>query len=203
MWWPRTVSGAMKPAEKGAPGSVPTDAELARQISSSPPGGAREAEAELYRRLAPRIRLYGLRHLRDEQAAADLAHEALLLTIERLRGGEVREPARLASFVLGVCRMMVRDGVRRAGRKERLLEEYARTLPAAEGPQTSDLDRERLADCLGRLTERERSILVATFYVERTAEEIVRDFGLSAVNVRVIRHRALGRLRGCMEGRPS
>ena len=27
------------------------------------------AESELYRRFAPRVRLYGLRHLRDEDAA--------------------------------------------------------------------------------------------------------------------------------------
>jgi RNA polymerase sigma-70 factor (ECF subfamily) len=193
----------MKPAGKSEPGSIPDDAELARQISNSPPGGARDAEAELYRRLAPRIRLYGLRHLRDEQAAADLTHEALLLTIERLRGGEVREPERLASFVLGVCRMMVRDGVRSAGRKERLLDDYARTLPTAELSQTCGPDRERLADCLRRLAERERSLLLATFYVERTTAEIMQDFGLSAANVRVIRHRALGRLRDCMEGGPS
>ena len=193
----------MKAAETAAPGSAPADAELARRISTSPPGEAREAEAELYRRLAPRVRLYGLRHLRDEKAAADLTHEALLLTIERLRAGALREPERLASFVLGVCRMMVRDGVRRAGRTERVLDEYARTLPTADVPEPSGLDRRRLDDCLRQLTERERSVLVMTFYVERTTEEIVRDFGLSAANVRVIRHRALGRLRGCMEGGPS
>jgi RNA polymerase sigma-70 factor (ECF subfamily) len=193
----------MKPAAEGGPGSAPTDADLATEISNTPPGGAREAEGELYRRLAPRIRLYGLRHLRDEQAAADLAHEALLLTIERLRAGEVREPEKLASFVLGVCRMMVRDGVRRTGRKERLLDEYARMLPTAEVPYATGLERDRLEKCLQRLTERERSLLVMTFYVERTTEEIMRDFGLSAANVRVIRHRALGRLRDCMEGSPS
>jgi RNA polymerase sigma-70 factor (ECF subfamily) len=193
----------MKPAAEGGPGSAPTDADLATEISNTQPGGAREAEGELYRRLAPRIRLYGLRHLRDEQAAADLAHEALLLTIERLRAGEVREPEKLASFVLGVCRMMVRDGVRRTGRKERLLDEYARMLPTAEVPYATGLERDRLEKCLQRLTERERSLLVMTFYVERTTEEIMRDFGLSAANVRVIRHRALGRLRDCMEGSPS
>jgi RNA polymerase sigma-70 factor (ECF subfamily) len=193
----------MKPADEGAPRSTPTDADLATEITNSPSGGAREAETELYRRLAPRVRLYGLRHLRDAQAAADLAHDALLLTIERLRSGDVREPDRLASYVLGVCRMMVREGLRRAGRKERLLDEYARTFPDAEVPRYSGLDQDRLADCLQRLTERERSLLVMTFYVERTTEEIVRDFGLSAGNVRVIRHRALGRLRGCMENRPS
>ncbi len=48
------------------------DAELAGLITAAGPGGARDAEAELYARLAPRVRLYGLRHLRDPQAAADL-----------------------------------------------------------------------------------------------------------------------------------
>jgi RNA polymerase sigma-70 factor (ECF subfamily) len=98
---------------------------------------------------------------------------------------------------------MVRDGVRRTERKERLLDEYARTLPAPEVPYAIGLERDRLESCLQRLTERERSLLVMTFYVERTTEEIMRDFGLSAANVRVIRHRALGRLRNCMEGSPS
>ncbi len=39
------------------------DADLVRQIGS---GTDREAETELFRRMAPRVRLYGLRHMRDE-----------------------------------------------------------------------------------------------------------------------------------------
>jgi RNA polymerase sigma-70 factor (ECF subfamily) len=64
---------------------APEDAELARRIAAA---GARPdagAEAELCRRLAPRIRLYGLRHLRDPHAAHDLVQQVLLATLERLR----------------------------------------------------------------------------------------------------------------------
>ena len=43
-----------------------SDAEVVRRIGSGPDS---EAEAELFRRMAPRIRLYGLRHLRDGHAA--------------------------------------------------------------------------------------------------------------------------------------
>ena len=50
----------------------PDDASLARRIAAARPGTDDAAEAALYRRLAPRIRLYGLRHLRDGAAAADL-----------------------------------------------------------------------------------------------------------------------------------
>ena len=44
-----------------------TDADLVHKIASNEP----DAEAELYRRLAPRVLLYGLRHLRDRAAAED------------------------------------------------------------------------------------------------------------------------------------
>ena len=91
------------------------DTELVRQIGS---GTDRQAEAELFRRMAPRIRLYGLRHMRDEHAAEDLTQQVLMTTIEALRAGLLREPEKLASFVMGTCRMTVidlrRDGSTRA-----------------------------------------------------------------------------------------
>ena len=65
------------------------DAELVRQIGS---GNDPEAEAELFRRMAPRIRLYGLRHLRDEHAADDLTQQVLITALEALRAGRLREP---------------------------------------------------------------------------------------------------------------
>jgi RNA polymerase sigma-70 factor (ECF subfamily) len=41
--------------------------------------------------MAPRIRLYGLRHLRDEHAADDLTQQVLITTLETLRAGRLRE----------------------------------------------------------------------------------------------------------------
>ena len=63
-----------------------SDADLARAVAARGPGSAEAAESELYRRFAPRVRLYGLRHLRDEDAARDLVQQVMLLTIEKLRG---------------------------------------------------------------------------------------------------------------------
>src|SRR5580765_2761792 len=101
------------------------DAELVLQIGSGIDG---EAESELFRRMAPRIRLYGLRHLRDEQAAQDLTQQVLITTLEALRAGRLREPEKLASFVLGTCRMTVLDLRRNAQRKERLLKRFGADL---------------------------------------------------------------------------
>ena len=43
-----------------------------------------------------------------------------MLVLQKLRAGAVREPERIASFVLGTARQMVIDGRRNTGRRERL-----------------------------------------------------------------------------------
>jgi RNA polymerase sigma-70 factor, ECF subfamily len=161
--------------------------------------GDRDAEAELYRRLAPRVRLYGLRHLRDRAAADDLAQDVLLMAFDSLRHGSVREPEHLASYVLGTCRKVVAGWRRSAERRQGLLERHGPELaPVADAGPPLDLDR--LARCLTALSERERTITVLSFYAERSSEAIGAELGLSPGNVRVVRHRAVGRLRACMEG---
>jgi RNA polymerase sigma-70 factor (ECF subfamily) len=172
-----------------------SDGDLARRLVD----GDDEAEAELFRRLAPRVRLYGLRHLRDPAAADDLVQAVLLMTFDGLRAGKVREPERLASYVLGTCRRVVAGWRRGAQRRERLLERHGRQLvPSVEPEHPLDLDR--LTRCLTALAERERTVVVLSFYAERDADAIGAELGLSAGNVRVVRHRALVRLRACMEG---
>jgi RNA polymerase sigma-70 factor (ECF subfamily) len=170
-----------------------SDADLARRITA----GHREEEAELCRRMAPRIRLYGLRHLRSAAAADDLVQQVMLKTIEALRAGRLRDSNKLAPFVLGTCRMTVLDLRRGVRRQEHLLEEFGGILAPVQPPPPS-LEDGRLARCVEALRERERSIVVMTFYDEHTAAETAHSLGISEANVRVIRHRAIQQLRVCM-----
>jgi len=170
-----------------------TDAQLVERIGA----GDAQAEAEFFRRMAPRVRLYGLRHLRDEHAADDLTQQVLVTTLEALRAGRLREADKVASFVLGTCRMTVLDLRRGARRRERLLGQNAELLtpPPAPGPC---LDHEHLARCVQSLKERERAVVIMTFYDEQTSLDVSNFLGVSEANVRVIRHRAIHQLRGCM-----
>src|SRR6478735_9517742 len=104
-----------------------TDGDLARAVAARERGSveaAEAAESELYRRFAPRVRLYGLRHLRDEDAARDLMQQVLLLTIEKLRDGAVRDMDMIGSFILGASRMLAINLKRRDRRREALLEAF-------------------------------------------------------------------------------
>ena len=173
-----------------------SDADLVRRIGA----GEREAEAELFRRMAPRIRLYGLRHLRDVHASEDLTQNVLITIIEALRQNRLREPEKLASFVLGTCRMTILDLRRGAQRKKRLLERFGPDLLEPAEFFRPRLDQERLARCVENLKERERTVIVMTFYDEKTSADVSSFLGVSEANVRVMRHRAIHQLRDCMEG---
>jgi RNA polymerase sigma-70 factor (ECF subfamily) len=174
------------------------DGALARRIAEAGATPDLAAEAELYRRLAPRVRLYGMRHLRDRHAAADLVQQVLLMTLERLRAGKVREPERIASFVLGTCRMTVLEIRRGTRRRENLLEAWGDAARVFEAPEPLALDPDRLAGCLEALPERERSVVMLSFFADKQAEDVGTALAISGGNVRVIRHRALARLRECM-----
>jgi len=175
-----------------------SDGDLARAVTARGAPRTGEAESELYRRFAPRIRLYGLRYLRNEDAALDLVQQVMLVTIEKLRRGSVRDVDQIASFVLGVSRTMVKDQKRLEWRREKLRETFM--LPDIVAPPAKDaaLDVDRLEQCLARLADRERVVVLLTFYAERTAGDVAKELGIKEGNVRVIRHRAVERLRMCM-----
>jgi len=172
---------------------------LADAIGSAAPGAAREEEAELYRRFAPRVRLYGLRHLRDVAAAQDLVQEVFIVLIERLRSGGVRNVEAIGSFILGTSRTIAVDLRRTHHRRERLTETFAdRTISVTQ--REPMLDQARVEDCLNSLPPRDRMLLVLTFYAEKKAVDIASDLQMAAGTVRVARHRALMRLRECVTG---
>jgi RNA polymerase sigma-70 factor (ECF subfamily) len=175
-----------------------SDGDLARAVAARARGDAQDAEGELYRRFGPRVRLYGLRYLRDEDAALDLMQQVMLMTIEKLRNGLVHDPDQIASFIFGMSRSMVKDQQRLQWRREKLRDTFIVPELAAAPAGYARLDVDSLERCMAKLAERERLVIMLTFYGEKTAGEVARELSLKEGNVRVIRHRAVERLRSCM-----
>lgn len=176
------------------------DAAVVARVISAAPRIDEQAEAELCRRFAPRVRLYGLKHLSNAAAAADLVQDVLIIVLQCLRAGKVREPERLVSFIFGTCRNVVIDQRRTRARRDGILRDFAGSIAWTEEVAAPVTDTERLKHCLQRLSERERTVVLMSFYDERPAAEVADELALTAANVRVIRHRSLGRLRDCMGG---
>jgi RNA polymerase sigma-70 factor (ECF subfamily) len=98
---------------------------------------------------------------------------------------------------------VVRNQWRGRRRREELLGRFPFAFPRETTTDTLILDRGRLRECLARLAERERTVLVLTFYAEQPSAEIAQRLGTSPENVRTVRHRAFGRLRDCVTGGAS
>ena len=161
--------------------------------------GDREAEREVCGRLLPAIRAFARRRLRGA-SAEDFAQDVLLLLVEALRDGRIQQPEHVSSFALGICRNLAREGARLTERRQLLMETYGFTEPelAVLGAPL-EVRREHLEDCYSQLTERARSVLRATFCNDDDDREIAEAVGITAANVRVIRHRTLAALRSCLE----
>ena len=158
---------------------------------------AHDAEAEICRRFAPRIKLYGLRHLRSEDRAADLVQGVLLALLEAARAGRISELEHVERFVLGTCRNVAQRVREREARTT--LVDTATLDVVASDPGYERVDTGALMQCLGKLDNRSRSVVLLSFQAENSAEEIASVIETSAGNVRLIRHRALSQLRRCLD----
>ena len=66
--------------------------------------------------------------------------QVLLMTLERVRAGKLRQPETLASFVLGMCRMVVLEARRGTARREGLLHLYGDVPEAVDPPEQTEID---------------------------------------------------------------
>jgi RNA polymerase sigma-70 factor, ECF subfamily len=184
---------------------VPPETSAAELVARAA-GGDREAESTLCRRFEAAVRLFARRRLRKPEAVDEFAQDVMLLLIEALRAGRIEDPARLGGFVLGICRNLALDRVRQRERRDALWQTYGAELaaPAAPAPgEEVSYEVIHLEDCLSQLPARSRDVVRLAYAEARSADEIAGELGTSAVNARVLRHRALQALRSCMSKRIS
>lgn len=108
-------------------------------------------------------------------------------------------PNRWCRSCLALHALTVLEQRRGRARREQLLEAHIEEGIEMDPEISSEAQRRRLISCLRNLTERERSVVLLTFCADTPTEEVADDLGLESGNVRVIRHRALQRLRDCLD----
>jgi RNA polymerase sigma-70 factor, ECF subfamily len=138
--------------------------------------------------------------MRNTAAADDLVQQVLVTVLVALREDRVQDRERLDAYVLGTARNVVMDMRRGASRQVRVADQASALLPKDYEVSLGFVDRPRLEHCLGELEPRDRTVVVATFVEDRDSDEISQTLGISAGNVRVIRHRALAKLQACVGG---
>lgn len=184
-------------AEPIAP-AEPSAAELVSRAQR----GDRAAENLLCARMSPAIRAFARPRLRNnDDAIREFQQDVLLLFVEALRRGAVEDPARVGGFVLGICRNVALERVRRKERRALLWELYGADIVPHDvhAPEHATIDVIRLEDCLTELSQRARDSVWLSYGESKSHAEIAAHLGVTEGNARVLRHRALAALRECMQ----
>jgi RNA polymerase sigma-70 factor (ECF subfamily) len=176
-----------------------SDGDVARAITKGGEGATAQ-ETELCRRFLNRARLYGLRHLRfDVTAAEDLAQEVMVISLEALRSGRVEDPERIDRFILGTCRNVAHSMRRKRKRGEEIGRRLSVELGQAVTPPWELVESRRVSECLAALPAREFELLLLLYQQGASAAEAAEALETTPGNVRVLHHRALARVRECVE----
>jgi RNA polymerase sigma-70 factor (ECF subfamily) len=170
------------------------------ELATRAQSGDRNAEAALCLRLAPAVRAFARRRLNNADAVREFQQEVMLLFVEALRRGAVEEPARVAGFVLGICRNLSLERVRQRERRALLWQTYGLSAQSFDGnvPDHASLEVMRLEDCLTELSQRARDAIWLSYGELRSHAEVAEKLGMTEGNARVLRHRSLTALRACL-----
>ncbi len=136
-------------------------------------------------------------------AIDDIRQETFLRVVKALRKGEIREAASLGAFVNTVCRFVMLEHHRSAGRYGPTGEEVPEVRDEHADSEQAVFTKERqqlVRKVLNKLSEKNRKLLSAVFLEELPADEVCRRFGVDGNYLRVLLFRARNQFRQGMVG---
>jgi RNA polymerase sigma factor (sigma-70 family) len=143
--------------------------------------------AQAYRDEFPRVYRALVAVLRNQELARDALHDAFLVGVRR-------PPATDENLAGWLFRVALRRS-RRGPYRSRLAALGALLIPDPKDPIAEALDRMEVAGLLGMLSERQRSMVVAQYYLGLDQEEIARLFGVRRGTVAATLAQAKARMR--------
>jgi RNA polymerase sigma factor (sigma-70 family) len=121
--------------------------------------------------------------------AEDVCHETLLRVVHAIRGGKLDAGEKVAGFVSGTTRNVIRE-FRRNQQRATPIDD--RDFPGPDSTAAVDPPlRLAIERVLQRLKPRDRDLLRLYYYEEQSKEEIARRLGIDPERVRLVKSRAL------------
>ena len=160
-------------------------------------GGDRDALAELYQRTRSAVYGLALSYLKNAQDAQDLTQDIYVQVWDC--AAQYRPTGSPMGWLLAVCRSLCLMRLRREERHAALSEEEWDAIPARECGLEAD-ERALLQGALASLGEEERRIVLLHAVTGMKHREIAALLELPLPTVLSKYHRALKKMRSCLEG---
>jgi RNA polymerase sigma-70 factor (ECF subfamily) len=176
-----------------------TDDEVVARAKS----GDADAWRALYRDHAGRLLVWlGTRPTADSAVAAeDLAADAWLTAAEKINTFHGTS-SEFAGWLFGIARNHAANARRRSGRRQAVNAALPLEETAVPGPESAYAGAEWVRDALRGLPDRERDVVTCLEVIGLDVSATADALGISAVAVRVARHRGRKKLRGAVSPAP-
>ena len=173
------------------------DANYVQRLKS----GDSATEEHFARYFGDLVRIKASVHMRSREAVEDIRQETLLRVLRNLRNGVIEHPERFGAYVNSVCSNVMLELFRRDSRWSQFAEEGPEPQSGDPDMESSMLQSERrdlVRRALGELPAKDRNLLHRIFLDEEDKDNVCREFGVTREHLRVLLHRARGRLRTTM-----
>jgi RNA polymerase sigma-70 factor (ECF subfamily) len=180
--------------------SLQSGIENLRELVARIEGGEPEAETELVRRYANGLKLILLKRTGNAHLSNDLVQETLVVTLRRLRAGELKKPESLPAFIRQTAINISIDHFRREKRYVQQTDEIISLHNAHRDYKVERLDGRRVRELLEKTLDqlsvpRDRELLRRYYLLDEDKSQICRDLDLSAAHFDRVLYRAKQRMR--------
>ena len=175
------------------------DADYVRRLGQ----GDSATEDHFARYFGDLIRIKASVRLRSPQLADDIRQETLMRVLRSARKGSIELPERLGAYVSMVCNHVILEAFRRDKRLSPLPDDAGEISSGQASVEGALIQDQRIAvvkRALGELAPKDRELLKRIFLDEDDKDEVCQEFNVNRDYLRVLLHRARGRLRTSLKG---
>jgi RNA polymerase sigma-70 factor (ECF subfamily) len=142
----------------------------------------------------------------NTELASDLLHDAVVTALQKLRAGEIRDPANLDGYVYRVALNHFRNYRRKDKSHLENSEDPAEPADETESRLVTDVEVAQWSRLVKQVLQdvrlvRDRELLVRFYLQEESKEELCRAFGLTELHFNRVIHRARDRFRDLLRQR--
>lgn len=163
--------------------------------------GDGQTEEHFARYFGDLIRIKASANMHAREAADDVRQETLLRVLRNIRNGVIEQPERFGAYVNSVCNNVMMELFRRDSRLGQFPEEGLEIESGEAAVDTNLLQNETrvmVRQALDGLSAKDRNLLRRIFMDEEDKDAVCEEFGVTREHLRVLLHRARGRLRATL-----
>ena len=141
------------------------------------------------------------------ELASDLLQDAVVTALQKLRAGQISDPAHLDGYVYRVALNHLRNYRRKDRSRTTTSEELSEPLESTESSRpVKDLEVDQWARLVKQLLQqvplaRDRELLVRFYLDEESKQELCQAFGLTELHFNRVIHRARDRFKDLLQRR--